>query len=122
MYVSQQTLDKINENINSGNKIFFLDSIEGIYTKPDNIESVAVGEPFSLVSSTFNDIYNIYDSLVTNFPEYVSKTLIGNNTGGDPIYSYAFKPVEISDDSIYEKSKLKIIITSAIHGYEQMSA
>ena len=122
MYVSQQTIDKINENINSGNKIFFLDSIEGLYTKPDNIESVAEGEPFSLVSSTVNDIYNIYDSLVTNFPEYVSKTLMGNNTGGDPIYSYAFKPVEISDSSIYTKSKLKIIITSAIHGYEQMSA
>ena len=70
---------------------------------------------------SINDIYNAYDVLVAAYPEYITKTVLGNDsTGAHPIHKYEFKPVEVSS-SRFSKKLPKLIITSGVHGEEKSS-
>lgn len=103
-------------------KYFFLEDIDGIYNKPSGIPSGETGTDLDLITSNSNLIYGIYDDLVSRYPEYVSKRLVGNETTGLPIYEYRFISPDMTNNSSYPYKKLKLLVLSAIHGYEQGSA
>lgn len=98
---------------------FSPEEIVGDYT-PISVKAFNGTEAGGLDNSTVmaQDIYDEYDYLLSLYPNYISKSLIGfDSTGTLPIYSYTFEP-ETPDDqieSIY-KPLPKVIIGSGIHG------
>lgn len=90
------------------------------------------GVPKFSTMLTASSVYTMYDSLVTNFPEYVSKTLLGNESTGLPIYQYTFKPFRIPEvSSMYNGATAsyingniktrKIVMIGGVHGGEQQA-
>lgn len=71
--------------------------------------ATTINSNFSVYGETrLAGLYALYDELVTAFPTYITKTLLGNESTGLPIYRYDFAPAN---------SKGKMLYT-AIHGSE----
>ena len=93
-----------------------------------NIDSVEYDRTTDI---SLTDLYNAYDELVTQFPNYITKTALGNDASGTyTIYRYDFipqLPIINSDSSTspklfndYTKSDYPTIIMDAgIHGGEK---
>lgn len=64
-----------------------------------------------------SQMYALYDDLVTQHPNYVTRTLLGNDTIGNPIYRYDFTPPKHTGDR--PNYAPKMILTSGHHGYEK---
>ena len=96
---------KASNNVTSSEK-FIADKVSGNY--------VAEVPEFNVYNRNIEThLYPIYDSLVSEFPEYVSRTLLENDESGLPIYRYDFKPTQLVSDS----EPIKIIAT-CMHGHE----
>src|SRR5699024_4496756 len=85
--------------------------LNGIYTDKevytfDNAQSVKSQE-----------IYDLYNGLVFNYPEYVKRTNLGSVDGQWNIYGYTFNPIRL--DSHLGNDIPKIIITTGTHGDEK---
>lgn len=115
-------IDKILELNKNNPKYYFLDDINGVYKAPKTIEGGSINDSINLVDSKCSVIYNIYDELVVKYPGYVSKTELGTVSNDLKINQYIFSPLSIDNQSSYTMRKFKIILLSAIHGYEQGSA
>lgn len=66
----------------------------------------------TITSLTSADIYTLYDALVAAYPEYVTKTALGNESGGMPLYRYDFIPAVAQS---YGTSLTKCMMTSGVH-------
>lgn len=66
-------------------------------------------------SSDHEDVYALYDALVTAHPDYISRTLLGLDAAGNSIYRYDFKPPNPPTNG----SLIKMILVSSMHGYER---
>ena len=69
-------------------------------------------------STTYSDVYAIYDALVSAYPGYVSRQLIGN-AFGMPVYVYTFFP-ELPT-TMGPVRLPKVFITTGVHGAEKAS-
>lgn len=69
-----------------------------------------------IATALHSQMYALYDDLVTRFPDYVTRILLGNDTIGNPIYRYDFTPPLFNTG---RSSVAKIILTSGHHGYEK---
>lgn len=58
------------------------------------------------------DIYALYDALMAQYPAYITKAFLGNDSTGLPIYRYDFKPARPT--SLITK-QAKYLITSGVH-------
>lgn len=83
----------------------------------------------SSTALTLGEIYSGYDSLVTLFPNYITKTLLGYDTSGTyEIYRYDFTPESVRvtgdlTDVDYTAETMPIIFMDAcIHGSEKPCA
>ena len=88
------------------------------------IDEVSVSMEETLTNMTITDIYDEYDSLVSSYPNNVSRNLIGygsTNTGEEdlslPIYEYVFKPSQDINDSLSETPVM--LIQTGTHGNEK---
>lgn len=86
------------------------------YISPSNIELVP----------TVNGVYNLYDNLLNEYPYYINKNLLGQNSQGTNIYEYVFTSGnynQIHGQRPYNsvKNKDKILIITGVHGYERTS-
>jgi hypothetical protein len=67
-------------------------------------------------------VYTVYDDLVTNYPDYVTRTQLGLDASGTyPIYRYEFKPDDVVTSASNNKKLPKIIIITGVHGEEKSS-
>ena len=66
------------------------------------------------------DMYALYDALMAQYPDYISKKLAGNEVTGLPIYQYTFEPTkpEILRTEV-NNELLHFFITGGIHGSEK---
>src|SRR5690606_28030683 len=81
---------------NSVSNAFYVtpEKLTGWYKAP-TVEGYDAGSHYS-DSVTLDDVYSVYDTLVTTNPNYVTKTTLGNDsTNTYPIYKYEFKPEEV---------------------------
>ncbi len=70
---------------------------------------------------TVDDIYGIYDALVTAYPNNVTKESLGKDQSGTyDIYKYTFKP-EYPEAQHNNKHLPKMVLVSGIHGLERWS-
>ena len=66
------------------------------------------------------DMYALYNALMSQYPEYISRKLAGNEATGLPIYQYTFEPTkpEILRTEV-NNELLHFFITGGIHGSEK---
>lgn len=67
-------------------------------------------------SVTHEKMYTNYDSLVTAYPDYVSRTLLGNTADVIPVYRYDFTPPRPLEYHNYRFPR--IYYQTGIHGHE----
>lgn len=89
--------------------------------------SMSEGDPIVLKDQPIGYLYGLYDSLMEEFPDYITKTQFGEqeNTGGTtlPLYYWRFKPSNlIKNTGFGNDERLKVVITSATHGGEKTCA
>lgn len=69
-----------------------------------------------------SDILSNFDKAVQDYPNWASKTLLGNDSSGTyPIYKYEFKAEQVPS-SKFSKPYPKIILIAGTHGEEKLSA
>src|SRR5699024_9542627 len=76
---------------------------------------------------TLEDLYSAYNTLISKYPKYFSKKLLGKDaSGGYDVFEYRLKPEEYSRTEINSgkfSGKLpKVIFLANIHGGERPSA
>lgn len=71
-----------------------------------------------LSTATHAEVYAKYDALVTAYPNYVSRSLLGNDAQGVPIYRYDFKAPDVLAPT-QSGYLAKMILVSAVHGFEK---
>ena len=79
------------------------------------------GNPFNRTNDDYNLVYSLFDDLMSNNPNYITREQIGLSTNDVPIYCYYFKP-EIAPVTAGSKLKPypKVIMDSSIHGGENL--
>lgn len=102
-------------------KYFFLEDLIGIYETPTTLEGGSVSDRVNLIESDVNVIYDIFDGLCSEYPTYVTKSVLGT-TGDYPVNQYVFDYKTIENVSSFKNDKIKILINAGIHGYEQGSS
>lgn len=108
----ENSIDIANRKIENSKWIFnTIDSSCDDYTC--NAESVTISH------TSVDDLYTLYDGLVSKYPEYVSKTLLGKISDDLPIYRYDFIPALPIDSK--RSDCPRIIYTSGTHGGEYPS-
>lgn len=67
------------------------------------------------------DVFALYDSLVTAYPDYITKELVANEITGLPIYKYTFNPQkpEITRDTTMTTDIPHFFIVSGVHAMEK---
>ncbi|WP_151794636.1 M14 family metallopeptidase [Acinetobacter soli] len=72
-------------------------------------------------SGSVEKLYAQYDKLITNYPTYIEKELLGNEPTGLPIYAYSFKPTKkllrVHEQSVMDYPK--VVIIGGVHGNER---
>lgn len=63
-------------------------------------------------------VYDWFDEDVANYPDYVSRELLTNETTGLPVYLYRYTPPKIKN---YTESTPQILHVNGIHGSEKQS-
>lgn len=63
-------------------------------------------------------VYDLYDGLMASNPNYITKSLLGEDDFGNSIYSYSFEPKEPSNSSLSDNTP-KILLFSGVHGQEK---
>lgn len=102
------------------NKNKFLPDIQGVISANSNIQGGSVDDTINLRNADISVIYDIYDSLVTNYPDYVtSENLAVVSSENLPIKKYTFVKNDFRVEGALTYKKFKILLTSGIHGYEQ---
>lgn len=92
-----------------------------VYSAPKDIPGGSVNDVVSLVGSDETVIYDIYDELASEHPEYVSKKKVGQ------VFSRSFNRYRFAYPANKatlkgEKKPFKVCIVTSLHGYEQGSA
>ncbi|ALH95599.1 DUF2817 domain-containing protein [Acinetobacter equi] len=70
-----------------------------------------------------DDVYAFYDNLMSQNPDYITKTTLGADTEGYPIYGYTFTPppkLYWGGHTAESVQPPEIVITSGVHGAEKM--
>ena len=105
--------------------------LEDIVIKTDDIPNTnenyyapiipsATGGDFNYLTDKCSNVYAKYDELMAKYPNYIKRTLLGNDQSGIlPVYKYDFIPeyVGIGSDTTPPPADLKIILGTSIHGY-----
>ena len=89
-----------------------------LYSAPQNIQGGSLQDEIKLTKSDCSVIHNIYDSLVEQYPQYITKTKLGE-AFGDDINCYSIKNFDMKNFSTFKAKRFKILIINSIHGYEQ---
>lgn len=87
------------------------------YYDAPTMPSMTEDDEVYLKNLTPTDYYQMYDSLMAEFPEYIKKTFLGNDANGNAINKYEFKPASVD----YVKNEYpRILIHTGTHGSEKM--
>ena len=102
--------------------MFFLNDVpKGLYSAPWEIPGGAVSDVVNLQEDGPQVIWDIYDRLVAQFPQYVTKQTIDPESTY-PLHRYTFTPPEIENTSDFIVNRFKVCIVTAVHGREQACA
>lgn len=63
-------------------------------------------------------VYGIYDALMAQYPDYITKKVLGVDDFGNIIALYKFKPKEVRVNTTIKRAK--VFLTCSTHGYEHV--
>lgn len=121
------TAEKIADGVlNSGvgitNQYHYYDELKGTFITPTGLEDKSA----DLDTTVPNDIYALYDNLMSLHPKNITRRTLGYSQLADgtadttlPIYEYTFKPFR--GDASTSVKVPRILIQAGIHGYEKIS-
>lgn len=89
--------------------------VEALYNQPDLAEYATLA---TTNGNDFTKIYDMYDALVAAHPDYITKTTLGNDGQGNPVYQYQFNMPEVPLTN-EANTKPKVLLVSSVHGYEK---
>lgn len=99
-------------------KYFITGDAGGLYSAPHTIPGGSLQDSVPLPKSDCQVIYDIYDALAKQYPEYVQKQTMGQVFGKD-FNRYTFRPCPMENTSDFAHTPFKVCIVTSIHGYEQ---
>ena len=82
-------------------------TVDTCYKATNTLSSCA-----AITSMIDTDIYNLYDNLVAEFPNYVTKETLGQTATGLTMYLYKFMPLKATELA----KRKKLFIGAGIHG------
>src|SRR5690606_8913505 len=106
--IGKDISDQLKEEFN---KIVFDMPIDGIYTT-----DAVWTEHSDFRTVTAAQVYQIYDDLLAQHPDNISKTVLGNDSFGKPVSSYRFKPYR--PDATLQTKTAKVFLLCGQHGQE----
>ncbi|PTE80295.1 M14 family metallopeptidase [Staphylococcus cohnii] len=103
---------------------FTLDDHLDLRYTPPAIKGISDDDEKPALQITVEDYYTMYDKLMNDNPEYITKSLAGTDDFGNNIYRYDFKPKYadfIKDTSEVPRTfnRPKIFLVSSTHGAEK---
>lgn len=120
-FTDDSLIKVVNKGTALGNRKYYIEDfdINKVYTAP-TMQNMSATSSTPMSGVTLNNLYGFYDELVANYPEYVSKTFLGNDITGLPIYRYDFKP-KITENNSVSTNFPKMLVVSGTHGFERTS-
>ena len=97
---------------------FFPGFPPGIYCSPKDIPGGSCNDTVNLIASEPQVIYDIYDELAQEYPQYVTRQVMGEVFSKN-INRYTFRNFDLENTSSFALKPLKICIVTSIHGDEQ---
>src|SRR5699024_10066589 len=91
--------------------------------RPKFIIAQSVNEDYEPINdfyksnSNINDVYDVYDGLVSDYPDYISRTKLGDEYTGLPIYRYDFKPPMPHSPREIKGYRHPKVFISNVHGH-----
>lgn len=80
------------------------------------VDSLMETDPLYMANLTTAIVYGWFDQLATDFPDYITKTTLGNDaTGTLPIYQYRFKPKLPNPQNAGLNTKIPKVMLLTIH-------
>lgn len=100
---------------------FSVEKLTGDFPESDLAGVGEVGNPFDRTNDDYNLVYSLFDNLMTDNPNYITREEIGRSTNNVPIYCYHFTPeiAPVIAGSLL-KPYPKILMDSSIHGGENL--
>ena len=92
------------------NKYEIEENIDGIYERTDT-------EYLNSWTMTSVEVYQVFDGIVNDFPNWASRVQYGTSADGKPIYKYTFKP-EMTQKERVEQSIPLFVVTNT-HSFEK---
>ncbi len=90
----------------------------GCYSAPKDLPGVSCEDPFDLNESAPQAIYDIYDALAQDYPQFVKKQALGLVSGLE-MNRYSFSNFPLDNASPFPHEQFKICIVTSIHGSEK---
>lgn len=113
-------LDKIRDNKNN---LVYYETLTGVYKTPD-VEGIEEGSENDFYKKTTEDVYDMFEDLMSRAKDRMSKEIIGyatdaigNENKDRPILAYSLNPPRASMEEV-ETNYPIIIIQAGAHGYE----
>ncbi|PKH28787.1 M14 family zinc carboxypeptidase [Acinetobacter radioresistens] len=117
LYTLQGKVSEVKSSLRYSDFIIPFGNLEPDYEQP---ELPAYNAMWSANNGDYTKIYALYDALMTANPDYITRTLLGNESTGKPIYEYRFTTPDVpSQSSASPHYKPKILIMSGMHGGEK---
>lgn len=90
------------------------------YVSPEPVVGLVTMEVKEYPQLSLSELYDGWERLATDYPEYVTKKLFGNDASGEfPIYQYSIKPPSVDSRLSSPTKRLpKILLQAGIHGAE----
>lgn len=125
-YVNGEPVTPSPTPVNAETKFSFSSTLP--YYKSTTNLSLSENDPIVLKNQDAEWMYEQYDELVNDFPDYASKVQFGEQPDGNggflPLYYYRFKPSNLIKNTtgIGEEELLKVFISPSLHGGEKQAA
>ena len=79
-------------------------------------DSMTVNDPLYMGTLTSSLVYSWFDALADDYPDYITKTLLGNDESGSlPIYQYRFKPKLPNPHEYVLNTKIPKVMLITVH-------
>ena len=118
VFTLSKYIKSLEDKLNISKRFWGVEELVGEYIPSSSIPACDGTDTngFNHNSTKSADIYVKYDELVAKYPNYISKTLLGNDASNTlPIYKYEFKPEQPVNRTEYDEAP-KIILISGVHG------
>lgn len=90
----------------------------GCYSAPKELSGVSHQDTLNLEECAPQVIYDIYDALVKDYPQFIKKQVLGSVSGID-VNRYCFSNFPLDNASPFPHNPFKICIVTSIHGSEK---